>query len=67
MSANPEKSIHTSRRSRKRGLLYAALVTPALAYAASASIAAAGQLTADAFTTYNAADASSITAGPTAL
>ena len=67
MSANPEKSIHTSRGSRKRGLLYAALVTPALAYAASASIAAAGQLTADAFTTSNAADASSITAGPTAL
>ncbi len=68
MTIRDKSSIQTTaaNRPRLKGLLYAALLSPAI-LAVVGGTAQAGQLGANAFTAYNPANAATITAGPLAL
>jgi autotransporter-associated beta strand protein len=68
MSIEKSESARVIReRSRLEGLLYTALISPAILFAVYGGEARAQQLPASAFQTYNAADAGSIVASPFAL
>ena len=68
MSIEKSKSVRViTERSRLEGLLYAALISPAILFAVYGGESKAGQLPLSAFQTYNGANAAGIVPGPFAL